>query len=798
MDVARLRVIIEGSAEGAQQALGQAESAFDRTAGKLRSAGAGLTAGVTLPLIGVAVGVAKSFGDYERNASVFQTTTGATTREMEKMRAKAKDLGNDMRLPGTSAGDAAAAMLELAKGGLSVQQSMDGARGVLQLSAAAQIENADAATIVADALNTFALKGNDAARVSDLLAATANSSTAEITDVAQGFQMAGAVFASNKVPIEDLSVALGEMANAGVKGSDAGTSLKQMLLSLAAPNEKAAGTIKELGLEVYNADGSMKGLRDIVGQLQTKTAGLTAEQRNMAFQTIFGSDAIRAATIMTEAGVSGFDKMSKSVNKSGAAADLAAAQNKGLLGAWDALISTVQTVGITLGETFGPSITDALKTLGEWVQKAGAWFEKLPEPVKKFAGIAMVAAAALGPLLLGLAGLMSVASIIGGALGALISPVGLIVAGIAAVAVGIGVLYAKSEGFRDFISSLWDALRPGLEAAWGTMQKIIGDIRELIGSVIESIKKWAAEHKDTIDEWKVKLQEAFKEIGDIITGVMVVIEQIANAVREFWDRFGDNILDVLGAMITQAIDSLSGLIKFVSGFVDLVSGLLTLDWDKIKKGLEKIVSGFLQILFAPLKFAFGWLPGVASKAWDGIKDGAGKAVSWIKDRWDGILDFFKKLPGRVGSAVSGMWDGIKNAFKAAMNWVIKKWNGLEFTLPSFKAFGKEIGGYTIGVPDIPQLAAGGLIRGSTDGTLARLGEGGPGRDEAVLPLNVATLREIGAGIANAGGSTRPVVFSPRYDVRIDNADASSWERFKSLLDDRDRDLIQAVQAVGGM
>ncbi len=299
---ASILVKILGDESGLAKSLNSAESklgAFgtkmDAIGGKLKSTGSTLTAGLTLPLVGMGVVAAKSFGEYERNLAVLETTTGATSAQMEKMRGTAKALGGDIRLPGTSAGDAAAAMLELAKGGLSVEESMSGARGVLELSAAAQIENAEAATIVADALNTFSLAGEDASRVSDLLAATANASTAEITDVANGFQQAGAVFASNGVPIEDLSAALGLMANAGIKGSDAGTSLKSMMMRLTAPTAQAGRAIEELGLQIYDAQGNMLPFDNIVGQLEDRTKGLSQEQRNMAYETIFGSDAIRAA-----------------------------------------------------------------------------------------------------------------------------------------------------------------------------------------------------------------------------------------------------------------------------------------------------------------------------------------------------------------------------------------------------------------------------------------------------------------------------------------------------------------------
>jgi minor tail protein len=168
----------------------------------------------------------KQAGDFEQGLSVLQAVTGATNDEMQKIRKTSIALGNDITLPATSAQDAAKAMTELAKAGLSVNDSLAAAKGTLQLATAAETDAANAATIVAGALNAFHLAGDQATMIADQLTAGANASAASITDMAQGFQQAGFMFYATGQKTDDLIASLGLLTNVGLTGSDAGTALK--------------------------------------------------------------------------------------------------------------------------------------------------------------------------------------------------------------------------------------------------------------------------------------------------------------------------------------------------------------------------------------------------------------------------------------------------------------------------------------------------------------------------------------------------------------------------------------------
>lgn len=300
---------------------------------------------------------------FEKTANNFQAVTRATTAEMEQMRAKARELGNDVSITGASASDALAAMTELAKGGFTVQQSMDGARGTLQLAAAAQIDAAEAAAIQSAALLAFGKDAGYAATAADVLANAANASAADIPDVAYALQAAGTVANQFGLSMEDTVATISLFANAGIKGSDAGTLLKSALLALTDQSNPAQGAIAELGLQVYNANGEFVGMHDLFGQLQYAAGRMSPEMYQAATNVLFGSDAARLAGVAAQQGADGWDAMRDAVARQGAAAEVAAAQTQGLPGVMERLSNTAESAKLALfGLADGPA-----QAAGTWV-----------------------------------------------------------------------------------------------------------------------------------------------------------------------------------------------------------------------------------------------------------------------------------------------------------------------------------------------------------------------------------------------------------------------------------------------
>ena len=363
---------------------------------------------------GVAFGAATAFSeiitlgnDLTNTLNTMQSVSSATASEMAAVSDRAKELGNDISLSNTSATDAAAAMTELAKGGFSVQEAMDGAKGTLQLAAAAGIDAATAATIQSQALQAFGLSADYAATAADVLANAANASSAEITDISSGLAQSGAVANQFGLTIEDTAATLGVLSNAGIAGSDAGTLLKSALLSLTDQGKPAQAAIEELGLTVYDAQGQFIGMSSLFGQLDEAAASMTPELYQAATATLFGSDAMRLAGVAAEQGQAGYDKMLTAVERQGAAAEVAAAKSKGLPGALAGIQNSAETLALELYDLIdGPmedfarsgadkltgatdAIVDGFKTVGSAlapvlsvVGSAVSAFRGLPGPVQ--------------------------------------------------------------------------------------------------------------------------------------------------------------------------------------------------------------------------------------------------------------------------------------------------------------------------------------------------------------------------------------------------------------------------------
>ena len=307
----------------------------------------------------------KSFADFEASLNSFQAVSGATADQMEKVGDLAKRLGNDLTLPGTSAKDAAEAMTKTRQG-RAQRAGIDGRRqgddpAVNRRPDRERRSGHDRRGRV----ERFRARGQRRRPCADLLAASANATTAEINDMALALKATSAVAAQLGIPIEDLTTAIGLMANAGIKGSDAGTSLKTMLLSLAAPTDKAAQVMKDLGIQVFDAGGKMLPLPQIIKNWQSATEGLSQAQQIQAMKTIFGTDAIRAAQVVLDSAPGSWDKLAGAITKEGAAADLAASKSKGTSGAIDAMKSSLETAAITAGEALAPAVTKVANKLSD-------------------------------------------------------------------------------------------------------------------------------------------------------------------------------------------------------------------------------------------------------------------------------------------------------------------------------------------------------------------------------------------------------------------------------------------------
>jgi TP901 family phage tail tape measure protein len=328
----------------------------------------------------------------EKAMNNMKAVTNATGREMAAAGAEARRLGSDTQLAGTTAGQAADAMSELAKSGFSVNEAIGAARGTVQLATAAQISAADAALYVGSAINTFQLKATDAARVTNDLAAAANASSIEIPDLALALQQGGSVASGFGMSLEDTIATLSTFAQMGVRGSDAGTLMKTSLLATLDPTEKQTGAMELLNLRLQDANGNFVGYREMMNQLSVASNTLRQDQFNAAAATIFGTDAVRASMFAAGNAVPIWDKMRGAQNDQTAAARMAAAQMQGLPGVIEGVSNTVDSMKLTVYDA-GNAMAVALgqQALGGIDGLADAMSDHQPEIIGFFTWIGTAA-----------------------------------------------------------------------------------------------------------------------------------------------------------------------------------------------------------------------------------------------------------------------------------------------------------------------------------------------------------------------------------------------------------------------
>lgn len=322
-------------------------SGMEHTGRKSALIASGMTAaGLAVAAFGVAA--VKMAADFDQQMSTVQANTGATSAQMDQLRAAAIEAGASTVY---SASDSADAINDLGKAGMSVTDILTGGlTGALNLAASDGMAVGDAAEYMANALSMFHLKGSQASQVADTLAAGAGKAVGNVSDFGEALNNCGAQANSFGMNIQETTGVLALFAQNGTIGAEAGTQLNSMLMKLAAPSTEAANTMKELGISAYDAQGHFVGMANFAGQLQKAEKGLTDEQRNQANATIFGSYAIKAANYLYEAGESGVNKWTKAVSESGYAAEQAAAKNNNLKGDLENLGGSMESLMISVGE----------------------------------------------------------------------------------------------------------------------------------------------------------------------------------------------------------------------------------------------------------------------------------------------------------------------------------------------------------------------------------------------------------------------------------------------------------------
>lgn len=590
--------------EGLKKSSGDAMAGLDKLGGVAGKAGLVIAGG-----LGAGVAAAANF---EERISAISAVSGAMGDDLDRVRDKALQLGKDTSF---SASEAASAIEELVKSGLSVEDVMNGAAdATVNLAAAGEVDMPTAAAIASNAMNQFGLSAKDMPRVADLIAGAANASAIDVEDFGYSLSQAGAVANLAGVSFDDTAAAIALLGNAGIKGSDAGTSLKSMLSRLQPTTNaqfetmnrlglitmdtgkamdflaqnglknvaksdvhtalgqlaaelsdsevgsaKAEKKLRELGLQTgflsnafYDAKGNTKGLAQISEELSQSLDGMNKRQKQAALQTLFGADAIRVAAVLADKGAKGFNKVGDAMDKV-KAADVAKTRLDNFKGSLEAMKGSLETVGIQIGTILLPP----LRALVDMLSSAFDVFLDLDKGTQTFI-VAMLA---------GVAALL------------------LVVAGIAKLIIFINSVKVAFVALRA-------AAIPAWLAALGPIALVIVAVAAVIAIIVLLWKK----------------SETFR---DIVTGVWKAIKSAASAVANW----------------------------FKGPFVNFFTGA----WDAIKNGLSAIGDFF-------------------SEVWNGITDVVSTVVNVIKTIITTYFNIYKTIFTTVLNVIKGIWSAVWGTF----------------------------------------------------------------------------------------------------------------------------------------
>ena len=734
--------------------------------------GSSMALGLTVPIVaagGAATSMAAGFDDA---MSQVQGALGGASTDMDGLRDLALQLGADTVF---SATESAQAMVELAKGGLTEAQIKGGALAAsMDLAAAGQLNLADAAATTVQMMGSFGLGAGDATRIANALAGAANASSADVSDLTQAMSQCSAQAALAGWSLEDTAAALALFADHGVKGSDAGTSLKTMLQRLAAPTDQAAEAIAAYGLNIRDSNGKMKDISGIADELTGKLGSLSDAERDAALQTIFGSDASRAAAILMQSGSEGLAKYIAATNDATAAETMANAQKGELSWALENMGGAVESAAIAFGTALAPAITAVAGVIGNVAEA----FASLPAGVQTGIAVVLALVAALGPLLMVIGSVVAALpaisegfAVLGGALAIPLAPAAAVVAAIAAIAAAIYAAWTTSETFRA-------AVMAGVDAISSKVQEICTFLAPYVQAFLDQIVSTVQVAMDTLGPI----------IGAALTVIVDIVVPILTTLMDSVGVFFANIL-ATATNIMQAISMvISGAWTLIQGIFQTVLGVIlavtTGDFTMLQQGVSNILNGLTSIVS-------GILQGIASMftgAWNNIKitvTGACNAVSGaISGAFNGIKSVIDSTMNGAKSTVSGALSAISGFFA-----------GLHLQFPHINLPHFSISGdFSLVPPSVPSISVSWYRTGAIamGASVVGIGEAGP---EAVVPLSGremdpyadAVARRLAARGADAGAGGTTVYNIGDVTLNMEQLrDLATLEDFVDLVLDAKR------------
>lgn len=680
--VGYLDLDISGFLSGLQSAQSQANTAskniattignnLQSTGKSMTSAGSTLTKTVTTPVLGLGTAAVKVTSDFESAMSKVSAISGATGGDLDALNKKAQEMGAKTKF---SATESAEAFTYMAMAGWKTEDMLSGIDGIMSLAAADGLDLATTSDIVTDALTAFGLSASDSGHFADVLAKASSNANTNVSMLGESFKYAAPVAGALGYSAEDTAIALGLMANAGIKGSQGGTALRGSLTRLIKPTDDAAALMEQYGLSMTNADGSMKSLGEVMNMLRDKLGGLTeAEQAQVAAQ-IFGQEAMSGMLAIINASDSDYAKLTDAIyDADGAAQQMADTMLDNLSGQLTLLKSALEGLAIQFGEILMPYIKQFVTWLQNLTQKLQELTPEQKEQIVKWAAIA----AAIGPVLMVLGKLTS-------SVGSIITTFGKIPGAIAKAKSAFTAVSAAIGGISAPVVAVVAAIGV-LIAAFANLWKTNEEFRNKMTAIWDGIKS--------------KFESFAQGIVDRLNALGFDFENFGEVVKAIWDGFCSVLAPVFEAAFEIISSVLGTVLDVLTGILDVFIGIFTGNWEQCWNGIKEIfvgiwngLVGILQSLGNMLLGIFdavcGWFGTTWDETWTNIKQ-------FFVDIWNGITSFFSNVISSIKMAVSNFITTIINFFAQLptniANFITNAYNSVVTWVSNMVAKAREMG-----------------------------------------------------------------------------------------------------------